>query len=224
MLTVGVLLVYVVPKLTVLFSEGGQVLPLPTRILLTISGALSHGWWVWSGALVAGVWMFRSFRRSISGRGVVDRMMLSLPLAGDLVRKIQTARFARNLGVMIGQGVSMLQALEVSGSTLSNAVLRQAVLRLKDAVQEGGSLSQALAGSGQFPAFVSNLVAVGEESGTLDSALLKIATSYERQADRALQVLTTVMEPVLIVVVGLVVMFIVISMLLPIFQLGLVAQ
>jgi type II secretion system protein F len=223
-LTVGVLLTYVVPKIAGLFIDIGQALPLPTRILLGISGVLSHWWWLLLALLVGTGWMLRQARAADIGKAIIDRMKLAIPLVGTLERKIQTARFTRNLGVMIGQGVPMLQALEVAGFTVANDRLREAIGGLRDAVQEGGSLSTAMASSGQFAPFVSNLVAVGEESGTLETALLKIATSYEREADRTLRVLTTVMEPLLIVVVGLIVMFIVISMLLPIFELGLVAQ
>jgi len=222
--TVVVLLTYVVPKLTILFTETGQLLPLPTRILLGISQLLSQGWWLCLAALVAGGWSLRRFSRSPAGRAALDAMLVRVPVSGRLVRKIQTARFTRNLGAMVGQGVPMLQALEVSGSTVSNSTLRQAIAQIRDAVRQGQHLAGALAASRQFPAFVSNMVAVGEESGTLETALLKIASSYERDSDRALRIFTTVLEPLLIVVVGLVVMFIVISMLLPIFQLGLVAQ
>ncbi len=224
LLTIIVLLTYVVPKLSALFTETGQLLPLPTRILLSISGTLSRWWWGWLGAGMIGVWGVRAFRRSPAGRVMVDRLMMRLPVGGLLLRKAQIAQFARSLGVMVGQGVPMLQALEVASSTVSNLVLRQAIFRVKEAVQEGGSLSNALAVSGQFLPFVSNLVAVGEESGTLETALVKVATSYERETDRTLRVLTTILEPLFIVVVGLIVMFIVISMLLPIFQLGLIAQ
>ncbi len=223
-ITVLVLLVYVVPKLTSVFTESGQALPLPTRILLSISHTLSDWWWVWIGSLAVTIWSFRRFRRSGAGHAVTDRFILSLPLAGTLVRKMQTARFARNLGVMVGQGVAMLQALEVASSTVSSVPLREAVESLRDSVQSGQSLSESLRTTGMFPPFVSNLVAVGEESGTLETALLKIASSYERESDRALGLLATALEPLLIVVVGLVVMFIVISVLLPIFELGLVAQ
>ena len=221
--TVVVLLTYVVPKLTTLFSESGGLLPLPTRILLGLSGSLTRGWWLWVGALALAGWTMRRFRVSASGRAALDRMALRLPLLGVLVRKLQVARFLRSLGAMIGQGVPALQALEVAGSTVSNLVIRRAVERVRSAVQDGASLSNALQASGEFPTFVSNMVAVGQEAGTLDGALAKVATSYERDADRAIRALTTVLEPLLIVVVGLVVMFIVIAMLLPIFNLGLVA-
>ena len=221
--TVVVLLTYVVPKLTEVFAESGGLLPLPTRILLGISGSLTRGWWLWLGGIAMSVWMLRRFRISQTGRVALDRMLLRLPLGGVLVRKLQVARFLRSLGAMIGQGVPALQALEVAGSTVSNTVIRRAVDHVRAAVQDGASLSNALQASGEFPTFVSNMVAVGQEAGTLDTALAKVATSYERDADRAIRALTTVMEPLLIVMVGLVVMFIVIAMLLPIFNLGLVA-
>ena len=224
LVTIGVLLIYVVPKLTVLFTETGQLLPLPTRILLAISGSLSQWWWLWLLGLVAVGWGARIFLRSAAGRAAVQHFLRRLPLAGSLIQKIQTARFTRNLGVMVGQGVPVLQALSVASSTMSHGPLQEATRRVQEAVQDGMSLAQALGSSGQFPVFVSNMVAVGEESGTLEAALLKVATSYERDTERTLRVLTTVLEPVMIVLVGLIVMFIVISMLLPIFQLGLVAQ
>ena len=162
--------------------------------------------------------------RSGTGRTAIQQFLLRLPLAGNLIQKVQTARFTRNLGVMVGHGVPVLQALTVASSTMSQGPLQQATRAVQDAVQDGMSLTKALASSGQFPVFVSNMVAVGEESGTLEAALLKVASSYERDTERILRVLTTVLEPVMIVLVGLIVMFIVISMLLPIFQLGLIAQ
>ena len=223
-ITTIVLLAYVVPKLTVLFVESGQLLPLPTRMLLAISDALSQYWWAWAMGVLAIGWSLRAMRASAAGQARLDRVVLRLPLFGTLVRKLNTARLMRNLGVMVGQGVPLLQALEVAGSTISNTLLRQAVLHVKELVQGGQSLTHALTTSGHFPLFVGHMVAVGEESGTLEQALLKIASSYERETDRAFRVLTSLLEPCLIVAVGLVVMFIVISVLLPIFQIGLVAQ
>ena len=224
LLTITVLLTYVVPKLATLFTETGQLLPLPTRILLGISGALSAWWWAWLAGLIGLGWGLKQFRASPAGRVFIDRLMLRIPLCRALIRKLQTARLARNLGVMVGHGVPLLQALEVANSTISNVELQRATGNAKAAVREGASLASALTATGQFPMFVSNMVAVGEESGSLEQALLKVAATYERETDRTLRALTTIMEPLLIVVVGLVVMFIVISMLLPIFQLGLVAQ
>jgi len=218
------LLTYVIPRLAVVFAESDQLLPLPTRILLAISSGLNHWWWAWLVVLgLAGLGV-RRLRISTRGRALLDRVLLRFPLWGMLVRKAETARLTRNLGVMVGQGVPLLQALDVASSTLSNAMLRRAMERVHDAVRDGSSLANALTASGQFPIFVSNMVSVGEEAGTLETSLLKVASAYERETDRMLRVLTTILEPLLIVLVGLVVMFIVISMLLPIFQLGLVAQ
>ena len=222
--TVIVLLTYVVPKLMELFAETGQVLPLPTRLLLATSDALRGWWWAWLGGLAVAAWGAKLARRSRVGRAFLDRLLLRLPVGGELVRKLHTARFARNLGVMIGQGVPMLQAIDVAASTMSNLVFRQATQRVREQVQGGASLSKSLSASGQFPTFVCNMVAVGEESGTLDAALQKVASGYERETDRTLQLLTTLLEPALIVLVGLVVMFIVIAILLPILQLEMIAQ
>ena len=154
----------------------------------------------------------------------MDRWLLRLPLAGDLIRKQQTAGLARNLGVMAGQGVPLLQALTVARAAVDNATLRCALDRAQEEIRAGCTLADALAAGGQWPMLFSRLVAIGEESGTLERALLQVAAGYERETDRAVRACTTVLEPLLIVVVGVIVMGIVMAMLLPIFQLGLAAQ
>ena len=218
------LMAYVIPKLSLVFLETDQVLPLPTRVLLSISHAVVHWWWALLLGIAAIAWGLRRWYASPTGRMALDRLVIAVPAAGALVRKLETARLARNLGMMMGQGVPILQALEVATSTIANAPLRAALQGAHDAVREGSSLAAALSASRQFPPFVSNMVAVGEESGTVDAALLKVAGAYEREADRALRVLTTVLEPVLLLLVGGVVMFIVLAMLLPVFQIGLGVQ
>ena len=224
LVTVGVLLVYVIPKITGIFSESGQLLPLPTRILLTISHTVTQWWWTLLLSVVVIVWLTRQWRLAPHGRQVLDQCVLRLPLVGTLSRKLETARFTRNLGVMIGQGVPILQALEVGSHNVSNVVIQRALRQVQEAVRDGTSIASALSACGQFPVFVSNMVSLGEESATVDTALLKVAVAYEREVDRTMRTLTTVLEPLLIVVVGLIVMFIVISILLPIFNIGLVAQ
>lgn len=218
------LISYVIPKLSTVFIETGQVLPLPTRFLLAVSRLSSRWWWaLLLGMVVFGV-MVRKWHASASGRLLMDRALIAVPAIGMLVRKLETARLTRNLGTMIGQGVPVLQALDVVARNISNTVLRTTVLQIQEAVREGSSIAAALGASGQFPVFVSNMVAVGEESGTVDAALLKVAGTYEREVDRTIRTLTTILEPVLLVVVGGIVMFIVLAMLLPIFQIGLVVQ
>lgn len=218
------LIAYVIPKLSLVFIETGQLLPLPTRILLSVSQLFTHWWWALLLGLGVAVMSARQWYSSALGKALVDRMVIRVPAFGMLVRKLETARFARNLGTMVGQGVPILQALDVVATNMANNTLRTAILNVRDAVREGSTLATALAETGQFPVFVSNMVAVGEESGTVDAALSKIGTNYEREVDRVITSLTTVLEPVLLVVVGGIVMFIVLAMLLPVFQIGLVVQ
>jgi general secretion pathway protein F len=223
-LTVMVLVCFVVPKLAVLFEENGQLLPLPTRLLLAASGGLRRWWWPVLLVLVGtGWWTARRRMWQAAGR-LLDRWAIRMPVVGDFMRKFQIARFVRGLGLMVGQGVPLLQALPVAAGAVSSHALRRAVGELEDAVRQGDSLSGALTATTQFPPFVSSLVAVGEESGTLADALLNVASTYDRDTDRLLAVLVTLLEPLLIVGVGAVVMVIVVAMLLPVFELGLVAQ
>lgn len=218
------LMVYVVPKLSLVFVESGQLLPLPTRVLLTISRLFTRWWWALVGMLALLVVAVRQWYASPQGRTAMDRALMSMPGVGTLMRKLDTARFARNLGVMVSQGVPVLQALEVVARSVANSILRRAVDQVQHAVREGSSIAAALGATGQFPQFVSNMVAVGEESGTVDAALLKVAAVYERETDRTIRLLTTILGPVLLLGVGGVVMFIVLAMLLPVFQIGLVVQ
>ena len=218
------LIAFVVPKIADVFIESGQLLPLPTRFLLGVSALFTRWWWALALGVTATGWMLRQWHASASGKAVIDRTLMIVPAVGTLVRRVETARFARNLGTMVGQGVPILQALDVVASNMANMTLRRAVVDVRDAVREGSSLASALSATQQFPVFVSNMVAVGEESGTVDAALLKVASGYEREVDRAIRNLTTILEPVLLVGVGGVVMFIVLAMLLPVFQIGLVVQ
>ena len=215
------LMAYVIPKLSLVLLETGQLLPLPTRVLLALSGAVTRWWWALLLGGTAGGVALRLWHASPAGRAAVDRALISVPALGAMVRQVETARFARNLGTLLGQGVPILQALEVVAENIANVTLRAAVTRVLDAVRDGASLAAALAATRQFPVFVSNMVAVGEESGTVDAALLKVAAAYERDIDRTMRTLTTILEPVLLLVVGTMVLGIVLAMLLPVFQIGL---
>lgn len=218
------LIMYVIPKLSLVFIETGQLLPWPTRLLLGLSAVLTRGWWLVGLGLAAGAVALRRWYRSARGKSAIDRTALALPVIGSLIRRIEMSRFTRSLGTMIGQGVPILRALEVVGRNVGNAALGRAVGEMSHAVRDGSSLAAAIGATGQFPVFVSNMVAVGEESGTIDAALMKVALTYEREVDRAVRTLTTVLEPALLVLVGGVVMFIVLAMLLPVFQIGLAVQ
>ena len=218
------LLMYVIPKLSLVFLETGQLLPLPTRFLLGVSRLFIHWWWALILGVVLLVWGIRRWYASPAGKALIDRQLIAVPAVGTFVRKLETARLTRNLGTLVGQGVPLLQALDVVADDVSNATLRLAVQEIRSAVRDGSSLAGAVSATGRFPVFVANMVAVGEESGTVDAALLKVASAYEREVNRTLQDATTILEPVLLVAVGGVVMFIVLAMLLPVFQIGLVVQ
>ncbi|MBI2093742.1 MAG: type II secretion system F family protein [Candidatus Omnitrophica bacterium] len=218
------LILYVIPKLSLVFAETGQLLPWPTRFLLGISQFFTQWWWLALISVMAAILALRSWLKRPSARSITDRLMINLPGIGLLVRKLETSRFTRNLGTLVGQGIPILQALDVVVANVSNVSMRKAIGEITRSVREGSNLALALSSTGQFPVFVSNMVAVGEEAGTIDAALLKVAQTYEREVDRATQQLTTILEPLLLVLVGGVVMFIVLAMLLPVFQIGLVVQ
>lgn len=217
-------LTFVIPKLSEVFLDSDQVLPLPTQILMAASDVFRHWWWLLIAGTAAGVWVLRAWHRTPAGRAVADRIVISIPAFGSVVRRIETARFARNLGTMASQGVPILQALSVSAENVGNLTLRRAILQILESVREGSSLAEALNATGHFPAFVANMVAVGEESGTLDSALLKVAAAYERETDQAIRNLIAVLEPVLLLVVGMIVLGLMLAMLLPVFSIGLGVQ
>lgn len=218
------MMAYVIPKLSLVFLETGQALPLPTRVLLGLSGLVTRWWWAMALGVGLVGWALHRWYTSPGGRAVIDRALIAVPAFGSLVRRLETARLSRNLGTMIGQGVPILQALEVAAENLANATLRVAVGQAGEGVRDGASLAAALSATRQFPVFVSNMVAVGEESGTVDAALLKVAAGYEREVDRTLRTLTTILEPVLLVLVGGIVLCIILAMLLPVFQIGLGVQ
>jgi type II secretion system protein F len=214
------LMSYVIPKLSLVFLETGQLLPLPTRVLLTLSTIFTRWWWALLAILAVGIWSLRQWHATGAGRAAIDRALISIPALGAVVRRIETARLTRNLGTMVSQGVPILGALEIAGENVANVRLRQSVEQIRSSVREGASLASAITSTGEFPTFVGNMVAVGEESGTVDTALLKVAVAYEREVDRTIRTLTTILEPVLLVIVGGIVLCIVLAMLLPVFQLG----
>jgi type II secretion system protein F len=222
--TVAVLLIMVIPKLVSLFEEVGQVLPLPTRILVEVSRGLATYWWLLGSIAVSGVFLVRRWGRSPDGRASLDQIILRLPVLGPLLRKVEIARFARSLATLLTNGVPILRAIQVVAQATGNALLRGELQHIGEQLKRGTTLSQGMRRGGMFPALVAHMVAVGEEAGTLDRSLFKIADTYEREADRAMKVMTSLVEPVMILVMGSVVAFIVISMMLPIFQIDLLAR
>jgi len=212
------LITFVVPKVTRMLEDLGQTLPLPTRLLIAGSDFLA-GWW-WLLLLLAGVAVTaaRRYAQSEAGRLKLDRLNLRLPLFGSLNLLLSTARLSRTLGTLLHAGVPLLKALAIAVNLLSNRVLRQAVEEAIDAVREGESLAEPLKRSGVFPPMLAQMAAVGERSGELEKMLSRVAETYEHQVELRIAGLLSLLEPVMILVMGTAVGFIVLAILLPIFQ------
>jgi len=222
--TVAVLLIFVVPKLVSLFQDVGQILPLPTRILVEVSGWLASYWWVALSIGASAVFLLKRGGLSQGSRLVIDGIKLRLPIWGSLIKKVEIASFARSLATLLSHGVPILQAMQVVIQATKNELLKEEFKRIGEQLKGGTTFSQEIRRGRIFPALVTNMVAVGEEAGTLDRSLFKIADTYERDADRAMKLMTSLVEPVMILVMGSLVGFIVISMLMPIFQIDLLAR
>jgi len=225
-LSVGVLSVFVIltfflPRIMHLFDGMNQVLPIPTRLVLYVSGVFSHYWAVL--VMGAGLLMLLARRqlKSEAGRLALDTSLLKLPVIGNFARDTDVVRFARTLSLLVKAGISVDRALALSANTLANRRLRAAVqAAAAETVRQGATIADGFKRRSEIPEFVTNMVAVGEESGHLDEALSEVASFYQRELDRDLRLVTTLLEPLLILLVGAVVGFIIFAMLLPIFQIG----
>ena len=224
--TVVFMLTFVMPRLGTIFSRLGQELPLPTRVVMKLSGMLTT-WWVWliiaGSALVVGL-AIRLIASSPRERLYWSALKLRLPVVGDVLRKRELACFSRTLELLIRSGIQLLRALYISVPTLGNEVLRDAVRRSTQGIEQGLSLGVVLKQSGVFPGFMIDLVHVGEQSGRLDEVLTELAQTYEQETDEAVKILTTLLEPVLILVMGAVIGGIIFAMLLPVFQINVMVR
>jgi general secretion pathway protein F len=214
------LLSYVVPKITRIFTESKQVLPLPTRILMAFSGMLSTWWPLFVVLLALAGIGFRYYVRTEAGRQRYDRWVLRLPVFGKLLQKIAVARFSRTLSTLLQSGIGLLPSLDIVKNIVDNRVLYDATEAARDAIREGQSIAPPLKKSGIFPPLMIHMIAVGERSGQLEEMLFKTAETYEAEVDSTISALTTLLEPAMIVFMGGMVTFIVLSILLPIFQMS----
>ncbi|MEW6679846.1 MAG: type II secretion system inner membrane protein GspF [bacterium] len=214
------LLVFVIPKFKEVFEVFGEKLPKPTQILINISEFLVH--WIWLVFLIIFVIVVIfniAINRSAKIRLQWHRIILKIPLFGDLFRKIAIARFTRTLGTLVRSGVPILEALDIVAQTSGNRVIELAILDARNAIKEGERISDPLKRSGVFPPMVVQMISVGEETGALDAMLFKAADYYDREVDATVAALSSILEPMMIVILGVVVGFIVICMYLPIFSL-----
>ena len=219
MLVVYIILWKVIPVFATLFISLGAELPLPTRIVVAMSNFIGRFWWAIAAAVAAGVFFLRQYYATENGRMVIDRILLRSPIIGMILRKIAVARFCRTLGTLLSAGVPVLEALEITARTAGNAVIEQAILQVRKAVEEGKTIAEPLKATEQFPPMVVQMISVGETTGAMDTMLSKIAEFYEEEVDLAIAGLMRLIEPVIIFFLGVVIGGIVISMYLPMFDL-----
>lgn len=218
---VFILMAFVMPKITSIFAEMHQTLPLTTLILIAVSNFLKAFWWliVLAGAsiIIAAKYFISS---TVAGKKIWDNLKLKSPLFGAINRKIAIARFSRTLATLLQSGVPLLSALDIARNVVNNDLIGEAIVKTGKEVEEGQSLSGPLTQSGLFPPMVTEMIAVGEQTGTLENMLNRIANAYETEAQTDIMIMTSLLEPVMIIVMALLVVFIVASILLPIFEMN----
>ena len=219
-LSVLILLTFVIPKFAIIFADMGHALPLSTRFLLGFSSFLRDYAWIIALILIAAGFAVSRWLRTPVGRYRIDRLKLRLPVWREIVQAMETARFTRTLGTLIQSGVPILKALMLVRDVIANRVVADAIEAIQDRVKEGESMARPMANSGYFPPLAVQMVTVGEETGKLDLMLLKIADSYDKHLRSLIKRLINLLEPVMILAMGLVVGFVVISMLMAIFSIN----
>jgi general secretion pathway protein F len=214
------LITFVVPKITQVFAQQKAALPWPTVALMSISQFFSDYWMVLLGLVLGGLYATRRFIRTGRGQMVADRLTLKLPLIGDVARMVSISRLTSTLSTMLASGVQLLEALDVSKRVMSNRVLEETVETARQNIREGETIADPLKRSGEFPALVTHMIAVGEKSGEMEEMLRRVSHIYDGEVERVITRLTSLMEPIMILVMGVIVFFIVVAILLPIFEMG----
>ena len=217
-IAVVVLLIFVIPVFAGMFASGGMALPLPTRIVIGASGFLKAYWWVIGAVGIVGGYTGKKYYATNNGKLVIDRFMLRVPVLGDVLRKSAVSRFTRTLGTLISSGVSILEGLEITAKTAGNRVIQDAIMQSRSSIAGGDTIAQPLQKSKVFPPMVISMIAVGEQTGGLDEMLSKIADFYDEEVDAAVSNLLSLLEPIMIVFLGVVVGGMVVAMYLPIFD------
>jgi type IV pilus assembly protein PilC len=213
------MLLFIIPTFAKMFSDFGGELPLPTKIVLGMSNFLKHWWWLLFGCGVGAALSGRQYYRTPAGRVVLDRAFLRVPILGSIIRRAAVARFTRTLGTLISSGVPILEGLEITARTAGNAIVEDAILKTRGSISEGNTIAEPLKACDVFPPMVVQMIAVGEQTGALDEMLSKIADFYDEEVDAAVEQLTSVIEPAMIIIMGVVVGGMLVAMYLPMFKL-----
>jgi len=225
MLIVGVsvlffLMTFVVPKITAVFTSLKQALPWPTVVLMSISHFLADYWALILGGVGLTVWAVRRAMKTEAGQLKADRWLLKVPLIGEVARMVAISRLTSTLATMLASGVQLLDAMDVAKRVMNNRVLEHAVEGARQNIREGETIAEPLKRSGEFPALVTHMIAVGERSGEMEEMLRRIGQIYDGEVDRVITRFTSLLEPIMILVMGVLVFFIVVAILLPIFEMG----
>ena len=218
---VAVIMIFVIPAFKTLFDGFGAALPAPTLIVMAMSDFFVHWWWAIFSSIGGGLWFFfYTWKRSEKMQSIMDRLILKLPIFGAIIRKATIARFSRTLSTMFSAGVPLVEALDSVAGASGNRVYYDATKRIQSEISTGTSLTVAMQNTEVFPNMVLQMTAIGEESGALDSMLSKVADFYEGEVDDAVDALASLMEPIIMVVLGVLIGGLVIAMYLPIFKMG----
>ncbi|QJA06894.1 type II secretion system F family protein [Thermosulfurimonas marina] len=222
-LVLSVIMVFVIPKFAQMFAEAGQALPLPTQIVIAASNLTKRYFPFFVLGVIVLVFLLKRYYATERGRYQIDKLLLRLPLFGDLFHKSALARFSRTLSSLIASGVPLLQGLSIAGRVSGNRVIERVVEEVRVSVSEGQSIAEPMAVSGYFPHMVTQMISVGEATGALEQMLDKVADFYEDEVDRTVDTMSTLIEPILIVFLGGIIGSIIVSLYLPIFKLASVA-
>lgn len=215
-----IMMIVVVPKVTAIFEDFNQTLPWYTQLLIWTSAVFSDYWWLLLGMLVGGIWGFRRWRSTEEGRKRWDRFLLGAPLFGKLILMVAVTRFARTLATLLASGVPVLRAMEITKNVLGNTELMRVIEEARNSVREGESIAQPLKRSGRFPPIVTHMIAIGERSGQLEEMLENVASAYDSQVEARIAMMTSLLEPLIIVIMGGLSGGIAFSILMPLLQIN----
>jgi len=218
------LLTYVVPTVTTLFTKMRGTLPLPTVVLIRVSDFLQAYWWLLGLGLLGSFLAVRQYGRTTRGERLFDTWKIRAPLVGKLALKVAMSRFTRTLGILLHSGIPLLDALEIARAVVNNSVLAAAINTARDAIREGADIASPLKASGYFPPLVSHMISIGEKSGQLEDMLMRVTEAYDKDVETSVEGLTSLVEPIIIVVMALVVFGIMLAVLLPIFELNTIVR
>jgi type IV pilus assembly protein PilC len=214
-----VMMIFVIPQLSTMYKDFGADLPFMTQILITSSELFQQYWYVFFGVLGGGLFALFQWRKTPQGARTIDSFLLKLPIFGTLQQKIILTEFSRTLSLLLGAGISLLEALEITGEAMDNVVYREAIKESYSYVEKGSSLAAAVEHYSFFPAILSQMISVGEETGQLDEVLMKLSHYFESESEQSVKGLTTALEPLIMIVLGLGVGFLVIAIVMPIYSL-----